>query len=218
MATLALPRASRSSRRARGAPTRPSSATNRSARARSLADLGWRSTIRLPCTLPSRVKAAVVSVLSASFVAVPALSRVEPASTSGPTRRAITKAAAPRGTPGLHVTSTESAPRRRASASAARTKRVTPLAAMPTTTSPARGGACPRVVLRALHGAEDRPSSARHHCLHLPRRRVKGGWTLGGLDDAEATAGPRPHEDQPAAALQPLDDHRHRSADGRRCS
>ncbi len=70
----------------------PSSATSRSARARSLADRGLRSTMRLPYTLPSRAKAAVVSVLSVSLVAVPALSRVDPASTSGPTSSAITTA------------------------------------------------------------------------------------------------------------------------------
>ena len=71
MASLALPDDAASRRAASRGPTPPSSATNRSARARSLAERGRRSTIRLPWTLPSRAKAPVVSVLSASFVAVP---------------------------------------------------------------------------------------------------------------------------------------------------
>src|SRR5262249_47479542 len=140
-------------------------------------------------------------------------------------RRAITKAAASRGTPGLHVTSTESAPRRRASASAARTKRVTPLAAMPTTTSPAR--ARRRIAPAPARASSSEPSTGRKTALPPPpppprppppRRGVERGRTLGGLDDAEATAGPRSDEDQPAPALQTLDDRRHRSADSRRRS
>ena len=80
----------------------------------------------------------MVSVLSASLVAVPALSRVEPVSTSGPTASAITTRAAEAGTSGLQVTSAVAAPRLRASFKAARTNGVTPLAAMPTTMSPGR--------------------------------------------------------------------------------
>src|SRR5205823_2195087 len=64
--------------------------------------------------------AAVVSVLRTSLVAVPALSRVEPASTSGPGAGAMmTSAGAPRVVVGLHATRTVRAPRRRAAASAA---------------------------------------------------------------------------------------------------
>src|SRR5207249_11825627 len=49
--------------------------------------------------------AAVVSVLRTSLVAVPALSRVEPASTSGPGAGAMmTSAGAPRVVVGLHAT------------------------------------------------------------------------------------------------------------------
>src|SRR5262249_50504889 len=102
----------------------------------------------------------VVMVLSASLVAVPALSRVEPASTSGPTRSAITRLAAPRGTSGLHVTSTDSAPRRRASASAARTNGVTPLAAMPTTASLRR--ARRRVARAPARASSSAPSTERN--------------------------------------------------------
>src|SRR6267142_1261288 len=79
---------------------------------------------------------AVVSVLSTSLVAVPALSRVEPARTSGPGAGAMTTfALTPRAR--LHVTITVRAPARRAAASPPRTNRVTPLADTPTTTSPA---------------------------------------------------------------------------------
>ena len=80
----------------------------------------------------------MVSVLSASLVAVPALRRVEPVSTSGPTASAMTTRAAAAGTSGLQVTSAVAAPRLRASCKAARTNGVTPLAAMPTTMSPGR--------------------------------------------------------------------------------
>src|SRR5436309_15141522 len=79
---------------------------------------------------------AVVRVLRTSFVAVPALSRVEAASTSGPGAGAMTTSArAPRVGGGLQATSTVRAPRRRAVASAARTNGVTSLAETHTTTS-----------------------------------------------------------------------------------
>src|SRR5204863_9571528 len=82
---------------------------------------------------------AVVSVLRTSLVAVPALSRVEPASTSGPVAGATTTSARePRAVVGLHATSTVRAPRRRAAASAARTNGVTPRAETPTTAAPGR--------------------------------------------------------------------------------
>src|SRR5262245_2814602 len=109
--------------------------------------------MRLPYTLPSRAMLAVVSVLRTSLVAVPALSRVEPARTSGPGAGEMTTSIEPRARSAedwrlregrrdeapveLHVTSTVLAPARRAAASAALTKGVTPLADTPTTTSPA---------------------------------------------------------------------------------
>ena len=55
------------------------------ARRRSLALAGSTSIMRSPCTRPRRTIAAVVSALSATFCAVPAVSRVEPRSTSAPT-------------------------------------------------------------------------------------------------------------------------------------
>ena len=52
--------------------------TMRSARARSFAFVARTSTMRLPCTLPSRTIAIVEMALSTSFCAVPPFSRVEP--------------------------------------------------------------------------------------------------------------------------------------------
>jgi hypothetical protein len=59
--------------------------TIRLARALSLELVAFRSTIRLPNVLPSRTIAPVVNMFSTSLVAVPAFSRVDPLSTSGPT-------------------------------------------------------------------------------------------------------------------------------------
>ena len=143
---------------------------------------------------PARRTLAVVSVLSTSFVAVPALSRVEPASTSGPTASAMTMPARRAATTGLHVTSTVARPARRATRRAPRTNGVTPLAAIPTTTSPARArrrisrAGRPRVVLRALHERKTAPrppamtaGRARAACrtwagTPRPRSRPAGRW------------------------------------------
>jgi len=139
IATRTRPPDAVSARRARERDTRASSAPRRSARSRSFRDRGWTSIIRLPCTRPSRLMLAVVSVFRTSFVAVPALSRVEPASTSGPGVGAITTLApTPRALAGLHTTTIVATPRRRPAASAPRTNGVTPLADTPTTTSPRR--------------------------------------------------------------------------------
>ncbi len=60
------------------------SATMPAARWRSLVFAASTSTIRSPWTRPNRTIAAVVSALSATFWAVPAVSRVDSRSTSGP--------------------------------------------------------------------------------------------------------------------------------------
>ena len=57
-------------------------------RALSLSSVATTSTIRLPKVLPSRIIATVEIVLSTSFCAVPALSRVQPETTSPPTTTA----------------------------------------------------------------------------------------------------------------------------------
>src|SRR5438552_6349353 len=93
---------------------------------------------------------AVVKVFKTSLVAVPALRRVEPASTSGPVageiRTCVLRGPEPElrprrsaaAGPALHATRTVAAPRWRDASSAASTNGVTPLAETPTTTSPAR--------------------------------------------------------------------------------
>ena len=60
-------------------------ATIRRTRERSLSFVATTSTMRLPYVLPSRTIAIVEIMLRTSFCAVPALRRVEPAMTSGPT-------------------------------------------------------------------------------------------------------------------------------------
>ena len=77
--------AASSSARASSRDTPQTSMTMRSLRSASFAFVALRSTIRLPYVLPMRIIAPVVIMLSTIFVAVPALRRVEPVTTSGPT-------------------------------------------------------------------------------------------------------------------------------------
>ena len=79
----------------------------------------------------------MLSVLSTNLVAVPALRRVEPVSTSGPTTGLMMTSHVSASTFGgaAQVTSTVLAPRVCARDSADRTYGVVPLAAIPTTTS-----------------------------------------------------------------------------------
>src|SRR5206468_12325176 len=86
---------------------------------------------------PSRIIAPVVSVLRTSLVAVPALRRVDPVSTSGPViGLMMTSQVSARTCGGFEqVTSTVLAPSVCARDKAIRTYGVVPLAAIPTTTS-----------------------------------------------------------------------------------
>ena len=70
------------------------SITMRSLRSTSFTLVARRSTIRLPNVLPMRIIAPVVIVLRISFVAVPALRRVLPVTTSGPVTATIAMSAA----------------------------------------------------------------------------------------------------------------------------
>src|SRR5207245_365291 len=105
MATLAFPSAS-----CRAAPTRSSehpvsSRTIRAARARSFSFVVTTPTIRPRYVWPSWMNTPVLIMFSVTFCAVPALSRVEPATTSGPASISMaTSAAAPRGDPGAQPT------------------------------------------------------------------------------------------------------------------
>src|ERR1041385_9305268 len=83
-----------------------------------------------------RIIAAVVSMLSTIFVAVPALRRVDPAITSGPTAGAIVRSTKVcSSVRGSQVTKIIFEPARRARVSAPRTNGVIPLADTPITTS-----------------------------------------------------------------------------------
>src|SRR5207237_949519 len=76
------------------------------------------------------------SMLSTTFCAVPALSRVDPAMTSGPTATSIAMSAAwPSGEPGAHVTATMRSPDVRPWSTAPRTYAVVPDALTATRTS-----------------------------------------------------------------------------------
>jgi hypothetical protein len=108
---------SAASARSRSAPV--TAWTIRTARSRSFAFVARTSTMRLPYVLPSRTIAIVEIRLRTSFWAVPALSRVEPARTSGPTGTSIGYSASPlSGVARLQESDTVSAPRRRAARTA----------------------------------------------------------------------------------------------------
>src|SRR2546429_6020916 len=122
IAVLGLPAAAARAAAASSAETPPSIATTSAARARSLSLAATTPTIRPRWVYASRVKTAVLSMLSTSFWTVPALRRVEPAITSGPVSTSIAMStAAPRGDPGWHVIATWSAPSLAERSSAPRT-------------------------------------------------------------------------------------------------
>src|SRR2546430_5252128 len=131
-ARTSQPDASR--RRRASASSRPvSSRTIRIARSRSFALTGRMSIMRSPFVRPSFTIVAVEIMLRTSFVAVPALSRLDPARISGPTRTTTaTSASLTRGDPPSHVIATVRAPISLALARAAMTERARPLAEMPT--------------------------------------------------------------------------------------
>ena len=79
--------------------------------------------MRSPFVRPLRIIAAVESMLRTSFVAVPALRRLEPARISGPTSTTIgTATASASAEPGTHVTHDVNTPRARAAFIAAELK------------------------------------------------------------------------------------------------
>src|SRR5687768_5593601 len=104
----------------------------------SLTFVARRSTIRLPYVLPNSTIAPVVRVFRTSLVAVPALRRVEPVTTSGPTRGVIMRSAyGTRADSGTQARPIANAPTDRAKRRAPITYGVRPLVAIPTTTSAA---------------------------------------------------------------------------------
>ena len=149
-------------------------------------------------------------MLSTILVAVPALSRVDPAMTSGPTAGAMIRSTKfCSSVPGQHVTKMMRAPFLRAPVSAPRTNCVMPLAETPMI-DVALGDAQPRdaarafleVVLDALARAEHRFLAAGHDGLHQLGRRAERRRHLGRFDDAEPAARAGADEEQPAALLE----------------
>ena len=170
--------------------------------------------MRGPYALPSAIMAEVESAFSTIFCVVPAVSRVEPASTSPPvsisTARSAARAISP---PGALVTATARAPASRAARSAPSTYGVRPEALMPTTASagvePGRqqvGGAGRLVVLGALHRGVKRRPAARDHGDDHVRVGAEGGHALGGVEHREAPRCPRAGVAQPAPGAHPRGD------------
>src|SRR5579884_510245 len=135
-ATRASPSAAASAASTSASLAPLASATFRRARSRSFAFPGSTATISPPNVRPRRIIVTVEIAFSTSFCAVPALRRVEPATTSGPTTTATSwSAAAASGVPRAHVTATVRAPAAAAASTAASVNRVVPLALIPTTAS-----------------------------------------------------------------------------------
>ena len=137
-----------------GAPV--AALTIRRTRASSFSFAGTTSTMRFPYVLPSRIIEIVEIVLSTSFCAVPAFSRVEPARNSGPTTTAIScstsRPSSESGTATMHAVT---APACAAASSAPSTYGVRPLALTPTTAS-----RCPTPSARVSSAPDRRSSSA----------------------------------------------------------
>ena len=162
-----------------------------------------------------RIIAAVVSMLSTILVAVPALSRVDPAMTSGPTAGAIVRSTnVCNSVRGSQVTKMIFEPARRARVSAPRTNCVMPLADTPMTTSffdrpqaVHRPRAFLVVVLDAF-ALRCRMAllAAGHDRLHEVGVGAEGRRHLGRFEDAEPAARAGADEDDAAALAQRLRD------------
>ncbi len=131
-------------------------------------------------------------MLSTNFCAVPDLSLVDPATTSGPTWTSMAcSAASDRTAPALHDRPTVRAPRLLASRTAATTNGVRPLAATPTTTSagPMRSAAIASAPAAASSSA---PSTAPPSAVLPPAMMAPtssgGVENVGGHSAASMTA------------------------------
>ena len=192
IATFASPPAARARRRRLPRTRRSASATMRRTRARSLSFVATTSTIRLPKVLPSRIIAIVESMLSTSFCAVPALSRVEPARTSGPTTTATSwSASAPSSEPSTHDDGDGARPAARAALERAEHVRRASAGADPTTASSGREPeraqlARPRRRRRPRRApaAERSPHAARDERDDAVRADAERRLALGGVDAA----------------------------------
>ena len=131
-------------------------------------------------------------MLHTSLVAVPALSRVDPVSTSGPTTGSTQMSATARMASGgsVQAISTVRAPRSRARVSAPRTKGVVPDAAMPHTTSPVCT-ACASITAAPAAGSSSAPSigvrNARSPPAMMPTTMAGSVPNVGGHSLASST-------------------------------
>ena len=170
--------------------------------------------MRLPKHLPSRTIAPVENMFKTSFVAVPALSRVEPLSTSGPTTGCIKRSTRESNSESvLHVRPMVVAPTARAYSTAPSTYGVRPLAAMPTTTSRLLKRSRSQVALAefgmifgALDGPGQRFRPARNHTCDLLRRRIESRGTLGCIEHAKPAGRARADVNESPAAPEPIGD------------
>src|SRR5439155_12668339 len=136
IATFAFPSAAASAASISSAGAPVAVSTIRRMRARSFSLLARTSTIRLSKVFPSRIIEIVEIAFSTSFCAVPALRRVDPARTSGPTTTATSCSAIP-ASPDSRTATTHavSAPASAAARTAPMTYGLRPLALIPTTAS-----------------------------------------------------------------------------------
>src|SRR5579884_1247413 len=165
--------------------------------------------------------AAVLSMFSTSFCAVPDFIRVEPAMGSGPTGTPITtRASRHRGVgSGFVVTSTVAAPRRLQNTAhvGCRTAGGESHHDVPRAYPCASGIATSRGhgVLHSLQSAVKRPPAASEQGLYGGARNAKRRRALGSIQHSKAAAGARPCVNQTSAARQRIHDEVHGLRNGR---
>src|SRR5918994_1447022 len=206
IATFALPPAALSASSACRSSAPVATRTIERTRSRSFSFDAATSTIRLPYVFPSRIIETVESVLSTSFCAVPALSRVDPATSSGPTTTSIARSAsAASSDPGAQTSATVRAPAARAARTASTTYGVRPLALIPTTTSLGLGAS------RSSSRAPAAPSSSAASCSRAdaalpPATRAtirSAGMENVDSHSAASTAASRPEVPAPTYTRRP---------------
>ena len=173
------------------------------------------STIRLPCVRFRRTISVVLKRFSATFCAVPAAMRVDPASTSVPLSSSTGQSAAARsGVSALLARPIPRAPHRRAVSSQAQVHAEPPLAASATTTS-AGPSASASASARAARASSSTPStlaiSARSPPAIASTRREAGQPKVGQSSAPSWTAS-RPDAPAPAKTSRPSPSRRRAAA------
>src|ERR1035438_868414 len=138
--------------------------------------------------------APVEIILSTILCAVPAFMREDPARTSAPTSVTMAKSAArSSGELRLHVSAHDRGDGERSASAAGDAKNNIALAGLPFFNLLESQGS---VVFAGLSGGGERLGSSRHDVLHAARIGVESRWNLGGVESADAAAGPSTHIDQ----------------------